>query len=136
MPGKGRIDLLRVVEIECQGVGREIRGDTRRGGYAQGQCAGACLDQKRVRVPVVAAFEFDDGVAAGESARQSNRRHGRLGARVDHAYLLERRHQRADRVCHFCFDGGGGAKAEASGGSVLHGAHHLWMCMPGDHRAP
>ena len=65
---------------------------------------GAGFDQQRVGVAVIAAGELDHDVASGEAARETNRRHGRLGAGVDHAHLLDARHHRFDFLRHRHFD--------------------------------
>ena len=57
----------------------------------------AGTDQERVGVTVVAALELDHTGPPGGGAGQTDRRCGRLGARVDHAHHLDARHQRHDR---------------------------------------
>jgi len=58
-------------------------------GMAKRQGAAASLDEERIDVAVVAAVEFNDFVAFGESARQANGAHARLGAAAGHAHLFD-----------------------------------------------
>ena len=51
----------------------------------------AYADQRRVVQPVVAAFEFDDLVAAGCGARQADRVHGRFRSAIAEAAHLDRK---------------------------------------------
>src|SRR5690606_5053925 len=73
-----------VVIGQGQGVLGKGRRYARRAGYAEGQGAGAGLDQQAVGVTVVAALELDDGVAAGVTPGQADGAHGRLGTGADH----------------------------------------------------
>ncbi len=41
---------------------------------------------------VVAAFEFDDFIAAGGASRQANGAHGRFGAGADQTHFFNGRH--------------------------------------------
>jgi hypothetical protein len=86
---------VEVVVGQCQGqVGKRLR-HARRCRHAERQRAGAGLDQERIAVAVIAAFELHDLLAAGVAARDADRGHRRLGAGVDHAHHLERRHEAA-----------------------------------------
>ena len=77
--------------------GARERGLRRRGrdagrvGDAEGERAGARLDEEEVGVAVVAALELHDRVAAREAARGAERRHAGLGAARDGAHHLDRR---------------------------------------------
>ena len=65
----------RSVEVVVRQRQREVGGavrHARRGRHAEGQRAGAGLDQEAVAVAVIAALEFDDLAAAGEAARQAH----------------------------------------------------------------
>ena len=68
---------------------------------------------------VVAAFELDDLVAAGEGAREAHRGHRRLGAGVDEAHELDRRHRVADEARQLDLELGRGAEAGAALGRLL-----------------
>ncbi|MNF67730.1 hypothetical protein D3C84_495520 [compost metagenome] len=61
---------------------------------------------------VVAAFEFDDLVAACVAAGQADGAHGGFGAGVDHPHLLHGGHYLAYLLGHQHFDLGGGAIAQ------------------------
>ena len=66
-------------------------GHARGIGDAQRRHAGSGLDQQRIDVAVIAAFELDGQIAAGESARDAQRAHGGFGAGIDQAHHLHRR---------------------------------------------
>ena len=72
--------FLRVIvgqdhRVLCQ-IGRDAAG--RR--VAKGQCAGAGLDQQAVGVAVIAAFKFDQRIAAGVAPGETDGAHRRFGA--------------------------------------------------------
>ena len=118
---------LRGVEIVVRQGQREI-GErlrhARRSRHAERQRAGAGLDQERIAVAVIAAFELDDARAAGGAAREADRRHRRLGAGVDHAHHLDRRHQARDRFGHRHFGRARRAERQAVAHRALdRGAH-------------
>jgi len=73
----------------------------------------ARLDQQGVDMPVVAPGELDDHVASGESPGDTDRAHGRLGSRVDHADHFHRR----DGI-----DDGGGERGLGTGGGTEAGS--------------
>ena len=99
--------LLPPASMSLYGERQRVRGELRRhagrGRHAERQRARAGLDQQRVGVAVIAAFELHDLVAAGEAARQPDRAHGRFGAGAHHAHQLDRRHQLADAVAPSAF---------------------------------
>ncbi|MNZ81428.1 hypothetical protein D3C78_1000940 [compost metagenome] len=125
-----------VVERQGQGVFGECRRYTGRARYALGQCAGTGLDQQAVGVTVVAAFELDDAVAAGEATGQANGAHGRFGAGADHAHHFHRRHEGADQVGHLRFHLGRRAVGQAVLQLLAHRVQHIRMAVAEDHRAP
>ena len=91
-------------------IGRYARGVR----LAQGQRAGAGFDQQAVGVAVVAAFKFDDFVAVGVTARQTDGAHGGFGSRVHHPHHVHGRHQFGNQLRHFNFHLGRRAKAQAA----------------------
>src|SRR6202021_2216572 len=99
-------------------VGGGRTGDTRGGRQARGRPPRAGVGQQRVDVTVVAAGELDDLGAAGESAGQSHRAHGGLGAGVDQPDQVNRRHPVDDLRGQFAFGGGGGHRPQAGGGGL------------------
>ena len=107
-----------------------------RGRHTECERARTGFDQKRVAVAVVAALEFHDGVAAGEAACNADRGHRRLGAGVDHAQHLHRRHQARDFFGHAHFRGAGRAVGQSGARRLLHGFAHLGMVVADDHRPP
>ena len=70
-------------------------GHARGIGDAERRHAGAGLHQQRIDVAVIAAFELDGQVAAGESARHAQRAHGGFGAGVHQPHHLHRGHASA-----------------------------------------
>ena len=116
--GEGRLDRGDVVVGQHDRLAGRRAGHAGRVGQAEGGHAGAGGGEQRVDVPVVAAGELDDLGAAGEAAGQPDRRHGRLGARVDQAYLLDRG-PRDDLGGQLDLARGGGAEAGAPGGGRL-----------------
>ena len=119
-----------------QGVLSEVRRYARRVWLAEGQRAGAGFHQQAVRVAVVAAFKFDDLVAAGKPARQTDRAHGRFGARVHHAHHVHRRHQFGHQRRHFDFHLGWRAEAQTALGRFNHRVADSRVVMPQHHRTP
>jgi hypothetical protein len=91
--GEGLFQLRDVVVLEHQRVLHHLGRHAGAGGVAEGRQARAGLDQQRVGVAVVAAFELDDLAAAGGAARQAQRAHAGFGAAADQAHLLDAGHQ-------------------------------------------
>ena len=85
---------------------------------------------------MIAAFEFDDGVAAGKAARQADRAHGRFGARADEAHHFDGGHEFDDAARQLRFEFGRRAEGQAVGGDRLHGFDHLRVRVAQDHRPP
>ena len=96
---------------------------------------GAGRGEQRVDVAVVAAGELDDLAATGVAAGEPDRRHGRLGAGVDQAHLLDRG-PGDDLRGQLHLTRGGGAEAGARGGGGLHRRDHLGVGVPEDQRTP
>ena len=118
-------------------VSRGDRGGDAGGvGQAEGRDAGAGRGQQRVDVPVVAAGELHDQVAAGERARQAQRRHRRLGAGGDQADLLGRGDARADLVDEVGLGEGRGAEAQAAAGGVADRVDDLGVRVAEQRRTP
>ena len=111
--------------------GRPVAGP----GRGQGRHAGAGRGQQRVDVPVVAAGELDDLRTAGAAAGQPDRRHGRLGAGVDQAHLLDRR-TGDDLLGERHLARRGRAEAGARGGRGLHRGDDLGVGVAQQQRTP
>ena len=79
---------LRVVESQRQRVLGKPRGNAGRGRHAEGERTRTRLDEQRVRMPVVAAFELHDCIPSGESPGEPDGAQRSLGARADHAHLV------------------------------------------------
>ena len=137
-PGLGKAAL------ERRGV--VVRQRRRRGGdrgrnpgrirHAERQRARARLHQQPVGMAVVAALELDDAVAAGESAREADRAHRRLGAGAHHAQALDGRHELGDPARELGLDHGRCAEREAVRGAARDRGDHVRIRMPEDHRSP
>ena len=52
---------------------------------------------------VITAFELDDLVATGETAREADSAHRRLGPGADHAHALDGRQQLTNLPGQLCF---------------------------------
>ena len=97
--GEQRPDRLGVVvrggeRVPCRALGHAGRARQ----AERRQSRSAAFGQQRVGMPVVAALELDDQVAARDAARQPDRRHRRLGARGHETDRLDARH-RIDDAC-------------------------------------
>ena len=73
-------------------VGRHTGG--RR--IAEGEQTAACFHQQAVGMAVVAAFKFDDFVAAGKTACQTDGGHSGFGTGADEAQPFDGRHDFGD----------------------------------------
>ncbi len=90
---------------------REICRHARRVRLTKRQRARTGFDQQAVGMAMVAAFEFDNLIAASKTTRQANSAHGRFGAGVHHAHHVHGRHQVGDQFRHFHFHFGWRAEA-------------------------
>ncbi len=125
-----------IVVAQGQRLRRQRRRDPRGGRHTQRQGARTGLDQQAVGMAVIAAFELHDPVAPRGAARQTDGTHGGLGAGVDEAHLLDRRHELAHPPRELRFQCRRRAEAEPPGRHLLHRADHLGVRMPDDHRPP
>src|SRR3977135_4454137 len=94
------------------------------------------LDEQRIDVPVIAALELDDFVAAGESARESQAGHRRFGPAVDHSHFLDRRNPAANQLGHLDFQRVGNAEADPARGRGADGVDHDRRGVAENGRAP
>lgn len=133
--GEGRLDGDEVVVGQHDGVAGRRAGDPGRVGQAEGGDAGAGGGEQPVGVAVVAAGELDDLGAAGEAPGQPDRRHGRLGPRVDQPDLLDRGAV-DDLGGQLHLTRGGGAEAGAEGGGLPDRLDHLGVGVAQDQRPP
>ena len=85
---------------------------------------------------VVATFELNDFVAAGEAARQTNGAHGRFGTGVYHPHHIHGRHQLGHQGRHFHFHFSRRAKAQAAGGRFDHRIADRRVVVAQHHRTP
>ena len=128
--------LLGIVVFQGQGVLGQAGGNAGRTRHAEGQGAGAGLDQQRIAVTVIATLELDDLVAAGMAAREADRRHRCLGAGVGHANLIHGGKDVADAFRHLDFGFGRCTEAQTLGGRLLYGLDDLGIGVAADHRPP
>jgi hypothetical protein len=117
-------------------VARSAAGHTRRRRDAQRDQAGARRDEQRVGVAVVVAVELHELVAAGVSACEADRAHGRLCAGGDHAHHLDGGHDLHERLGHADLELGRGAETGALHELLAHGVQHDIGRVTQDHRAP
>ena len=85
---------------------------------------------------MVAAFELDDFIPAGEAPREADAAHRRLGAAIDHPNFFHRGHHAADRFRHFHLEGIRGSKTQPALGRLAHGFDHRLRRMAENRRAP
>jgi hypothetical protein len=89
-----------------------------------------------VAVAVVAAGELDQPVAAGDAAREPDRRHAGFGARRREAHLLDAGVAGGNLFGEQHLAEAGGAVGEPAAGGILHGGNDLGVRMPEDQRSP
>ena len=111
-------------------------GHPRGVGQPEGRHARTGRGQQRVHMPVVAAGELDHLGAAGEAARQPDRRHRRLGAGGDQPHLLDRLDPGHDLLGELDLALAGRAEGRAAGDRLLDGGDHLGVRVAEDHRPP
>jgi hypothetical protein len=87
-------------------------------------------------VPVVAAGELEDAVAAREPARQPDRAHRRLGARRDEPHLLDRRNGVHELLGKLYLPIGRGPERRPVAGRVHDRVDRLRVGVPEDQRPP
>ena len=115
---------------------REISRYARRVWLAEGQRAGARFHQQAVGMAVVAAFEFDDFVATGKAARQTDGAHGGFGTGVHHTHHVHGRHQFGNQLRHFHFHLGRRTEAQAALRGFDDRVTNGGMVMSENHRPP
>ncbi|MNR03585.1 hypothetical protein D3C85_1194840 [compost metagenome] len=114
----------------------EICRNARRVRLAEGQRAGTGFHQQAIGVAVVAAFKFDDFVAAGKATRQTNGAHGRFRTGVHHAYHVHSRDQFGHQLRHFHFHLGWCAETQTALRRFNHRIANGWVVMTQHHRTP
>src|ERR1700722_4061674 len=85
---------------------------------------------------VIAAVELDDVVALCESARQTDRAHGRLRAGICHANFLDARNKFTNQLRHFDFEWIRNSKTCAAIGGGFDGGNYFRMRMAENRRSP
>ena len=136
MGAKGPFHGFRRVEGQRDGGVAEGLGDTLGIGDPKGGEPGTGLHQQGIHVAVIAAFEFDDEVAAGEAARHPDGRHGGFGAGVHQAHHFDRRHGAANGLRQFDFPLGGSAETGSDGERAFDGRENRGVAMAEQQRTP
>lgn len=131
-----RRGAFEIVESEGGGQLAQAGRHAGRGRHAQSEHAAAGLDQKRVAVAVVTAFELDDAIAPGGAARQAHRRQRGFGAGIDHAHHFAGGHQPIDRLGHGHFGRTRRTERQPIADRTLHRLAHRRVIVAGDHRPP
>src|SRR5262245_37298026 len=85
---------------------------------------------------VVATVEFDDEIALRETARETNRGHGRFGTGAHHTDLLDAGHQVDNALRHFDFELGWRAEAECSPSLIRDSVNDSRRCVTQYHGTP
>ena len=136
MRGKRRFNRGEVVVRQSQCQASDFLRNACRAGNAKSRNAGAGFHQKTVGVAVIAAFEFDDDLAAGGGARHADRGHGGLGAGADEAHLFDCRIAGRDALCKIGLGCSGCAEACGVARRSLDGFDDRWKCVAENHRTP
>ncbi|OQA43269.1 MAG: hypothetical protein BWY52_01922 [Chloroflexi bacterium ADurb.Bin325] len=136
VPGEQLRRGWQVVEGRDQRIRGHGRGHAGGIGQAQGRHAGAGAHQQHVGVAVVAALELDDLVPPGERARQPQRAHGGLRARVDEAQQLHAGHEALDQPGQLELQRAGRAEARTLRGRAAQRGGHTRVRMAEDQRPP
>ena len=126
-------------QIVVRRVQRELgqrRRNARARGNAQRRKPRARLDEKAIGMAVIAAFEFQDQVALGKSARDANRGHRRFGAGADEANALDRRHRAGDALAQFDFERRSHPIARAASRLIGNSGDNVRMRVAENQRAP
>src|SRR5438105_9917850 len=87
-------------------------------------------------MPVIAAVELQDQVAARIRARQTQRGHRRLGDRADEANQVDAGESLLDKPGQLDFGFRRSTVARAAGGGVLNGGDNPWVGVTRDQRTP
>ncbi len=134
--GEALLQRFGIVVGQGDRVAREVGRHAGRGGHAERQRARSGLHQQRVGVAVVAAFELHHLVTIGESAREADGAHRRLGAGAAHADQLDGGHQLDDPPGEHRLDLRRGAEGQPVCDLLADRIDHGRVCVPEDHRAP
>ena len=125
-----------IVERRRQREAGQCRGDPRTVGQTQRGDPGARLHEKAIGVPVIAALELHDELAARDRAGQPHAGHGRLGPAVHEAHHLETRHAPPHRFGELDFRLARRAVGPAARHGLCHGGEHCGMRVAQDQRPP
>ncbi len=134
--GERGLDRGEVVVGQHDRLVRLRAGDARSVRQREGREARAGGGEQRVDVAVVAAGELHDLRAAGEPAREPDRRHRRLGAAADQPHLLDGVDAAHDLLGEQHLAGARGAEGEAARGGVAHGLDDRGVRVAEHHRPP
>lgn len=125
-----------VIVRHDEGVLRGAFRDARAVRLPEGGRAGAGFHEEAVPMAVVAAFEFQDLVAARVASRRAEGAHGRFRAGGDEAELLDGGNDLRDELGELCLEERRRAVAGALLRRLLNGFDHRRMGVAEDHRAP
>ena len=130
------LDRCEMIESRDPRVSRDRRRDAGRIGNAERLKARASLDEKTVRVAVIAAVQLHDVVASRRRARDTDRGHGRLGPRGHEAQPLRGGVEPAYALPQLDLERARHAEEGALAKLALHGFHDGRMGMAQEHRTP
>jgi hypothetical protein len=105
-------------------------------GQAEGCESRAGLGEEAVAVAVVATLELEDQIAAGEGTGEPDGGHGCLGAAIDEADYLDRRHEGDELLGQLDFFRRGRTVMRPLANGALDGLGHLRVGMTKDQRPP
>ena len=110
---KPRADAVEAVVLRRQRVSGVVRRYAERIRHARRHDTRTGAHEQTVGVAVIASVELDDLIPSRVAARGADRTHDRLGARIDHAHHLDRRHHAADQLRHLDLRAGRRAVAQS-----------------------
>ncbi len=125
-----------VVKGEGQRQRRELGGDARAIRESERRHPAPRLDEKAVRVPVIAPLELEQGAPPRRGAGEPDRGHRRLGAGIHEPDPLERRHASAHVLGEFHLRRARRPVGPARRRSCIDRREHGGMRVAEDQRAP
>ena len=125
-----------VVVGSRKGIRRRRLGDAGAVRQAEGGHTRARMDEEKVRVAVVAAFELHYPVPPRECAGEPQGRHRRLGAGVDEAEHLQVRHEPLYEAGELQLEGAGCAEARTAEDGLGEGLRYAPVGMAQDEGPP
>ena len=136
MTGKRLLQLLQIVVLQHESVLRHLRRHPRAGRHAESGQTRPGLHQQSIGMAVVAPLELDQQLATRDTACQTDRAHGGLGARTHQSHHFHAGHEPDDFFRQFSLAFGRCAKRKPILNGPLHRLQNSRMTMSQNHRTP